>query len=191
MIILHQQIFISQRAADQLISWSGDWRISEGLVNLRVGFTRPAVRFSVRASRRAAPWAAAALWRRCRGDRPAPPCSSPCCSDSSAACSKLCTYGVWNTNIRSEDQSATKSTDWLIDWLIDWLFQTFINTRLTRVYRKPEGTFVLSLLQQLNDRNVYFYHQLLTSNSLFIINNQYNWYLGIYYYNKNCWTWQF
>lgn len=42
----------------------------------------------------AASWAAAALWRCCRGDQPAPPCSSPCCSGSSAACSTFCTSGV-------------------------------------------------------------------------------------------------
>lgn len=47
-----------------------------------------------RASRRAEPWAAAALWRCCRVDRPAPTCSSRCCSGSSAACSTLCTSGV-------------------------------------------------------------------------------------------------
>lgn len=56
---------------------------------------------TLRASRRAATWAAAALWRCCRDDRPASPCSSRCCSGSSAARSTLGTSGVWkHKNIR-------------------------------------------------------------------------------------------
>lgn len=59
---------------------------------------------ALRASRRAAPWAAAALWRCCRDDRPASPCSSRCCSGSSAACSTLGTSGVWkHKNIRGSN----------------------------------------------------------------------------------------
>lgn len=70
---------------------------------------------ALRASRRAAPWAAAALWRCCHDDRPASPCSSRCCSGSSAACSTLGTSGVWkHKNIRgsnAEDKDVGESVE--------------------------------------------------------------------------------
>ena len=78
-------------AADQLT------RIDDHVLMISVcclSSFKPSAVFGLRASRRAAPWAAAAPWRRCRAGRPAPPCSSPCCSGSSGACSTFGTSGV-------------------------------------------------------------------------------------------------